>query len=162
VALTAYLRVVGTKQGEIRGSVTQKGREGRIAVIAVSHEIISPRDAESGMATGKRQHKPIAITKEVDRASTGLRTMLIGNEAAKEWELQFFRPVPTGQETQYLTIRLTNAVIASIEMTMPNNKRADSAGLETYEEVEFVYQKIEWTWVDGGLTAMDDWMAAVA
>jgi len=88
VALTAYLRVVGTKQGEIRGSVTQKGREGRIAVIAMSHEFLSPRDASTGMAAGKRQHKPLSITKEIDRASTGLRTMLIGNEAAKEWELR--------------------------------------------------------------------------
>jgi len=46
-------------------------------------------------------------------------------------------------------------------MTMPNNKRSDLAGLETYEEVEFVYQRIEWTWVDGGLVAADDWMAVV-
>ena len=161
MALTAYLRVVGTKQGEIKGSVTQKGREGRIAVIAMSHEFLSPRDASTGMAAGKRQHKPLSITKEIDRASTGLRTMLIGNEAAKEWELQFFRQAPTGQETQYFTVRLTNAGIASIEMTMPNNKRSDLAGLETYEEVEFVYQRIEWTWVDGGLVAADDWMAVV-
>jgi type VI secretion system secreted protein Hcp len=162
VALTAYLRVVGTKQGEIKGSVTQKGREGRIAVIAMSHEFLSPRDPATGMATGKRMHKPLVVTKEMDRASTGLRSMLIGNEVAKDWELQFFRPAPTGQETQYLTIRLTNAGISSIEMTMPNNKRADLAGLETYEDVEFVYQKIEWTWVDGGLIATDDWAAPMA
>jgi type VI secretion system secreted protein Hcp len=158
VALTAYLRVVGTKQGEIRGSVTQKGREGRIAVIAMSHEILSPRDATTGMATGKRQHNPLVITKEVDRASTGLRTMLIANEVAKEWELLFFRPSSTGVETQYLTIRLTNAAIASIDMTMPNNKDVELTKLETFEDVAFVYQKIEWTWVDGGLVAVDDWL----
>lgn len=157
MALTAYLRVVGTKQGEIKGSVTQKGREGKIAVIAMTHEFLFPRDPATGMATGKRQHRPLTITKELDRASTGLRTMLTGNEVAKEWELQFFRAAPTGQETQYFTIRLTSAAIASIEMTMPNNKRADLAALEPYEDVEFVYQKIEWTWVDGGLVAMDDW-----
>jgi type VI secretion system secreted protein Hcp len=131
-------------------------------VIALSHEIISPRDAASGMATGKRQHQPLVITKEVDRASIGLRTMLIGNEDAKEWELQLFRPAATGVETNYLTIRLTTAAIASIEMTMPNNKDVDLTRLETYEDVAFVYQKIEWTWVDGGLVAADDWIAAVA
>ncbi|HRI69004.1 MAG TPA: type VI secretion system tube protein Hcp, partial [Polyangium sp.] len=43
MALNAYLRLKGQKQGEIKGSVTQKGREGSIMVIAVSHEIISPR-----------------------------------------------------------------------------------------------------------------------
>ena len=36
-ALNAYLKLKGQKQGEIKGSVTQKGREGRIAVIAVQH-----------------------------------------------------------------------------------------------------------------------------
>ena len=44
MALQAYLNLKGQRQGEIKGSVTQKGREGKIAVIAVSHEIISPRD----------------------------------------------------------------------------------------------------------------------
>jgi len=159
MALNAYLRVVGTKQGEIKGSVTQKGREGRIAVIALEHEFLSPRDARTGMASGQRQHNPLTIRKEMDRASIGLRTMLIGNETAKDWELQLFRAAPTGVETNYLTIRLTNAGIASIDMTMPNNKDAELTKLETYEEIAFVYQRIEWTWVDGGLVAQDDWLA---
>jgi type VI protein secretion system component Hcp len=44
VALTAYLKLSGARTGTVQGSVTQKGREGKIAVIAVSHEIVSPRD----------------------------------------------------------------------------------------------------------------------
>jgi type VI secretion system secreted protein Hcp len=28
------------------------------------------------------------------------------------------------------------------------------------EEWSFTYQKIEWTWLDGGITASDDWEAA--
>jgi hypothetical protein len=31
-------------------------------LIAASHEIVSPRDAASGLATGKRSHKPFIIT----------------------------------------------------------------------------------------------------
>ena len=53
MALNAYLKLTGQKQGDIQGGVTQKGREGKIMVIAVSHEIVSPRDANSGQATGK-------------------------------------------------------------------------------------------------------------
>ena len=97
----------------------------------------------------------------MDRASTGLRTMMIGNETAKDWELQFFRPSTTGAETQYFTIRLTNAAVTSIDMRMLNNKDPELTKFETYEEVAFVYQKIEWTWVDGGITAMDDWESPV-
>jgi type VI secretion system secreted protein Hcp len=159
VALNAYLRVVGSKQGEIKGSVTQKGREGRIAVIAMSHDFLSPRDMSTGMASGRREHKPLVVTKEMDRASTGLRTMMIGNETAKDWELQFFRPSATGVETQYFTIRLTNASVTSIGMRMLNNKDPELTKFETYEEIAFVYQKIEWTWIDGSLVAMDDWLA---
>jgi type VI secretion system secreted protein Hcp len=33
MALNAYLKLRGQKQGEIKGSVTQKGREGKILVI---------------------------------------------------------------------------------------------------------------------------------
>lgn len=69
MALNAYLKLSGKKQGQIKGSVTQKGRENTIMVIAVSHEILSPRDAASGIATGKRMHKPFVITKELDKSS---------------------------------------------------------------------------------------------
>jgi hypothetical protein len=31
--------------------------------------IVSPRDSASGLPTGKRQHKPIVITKELDKSS---------------------------------------------------------------------------------------------
>jgi type VI secretion system secreted protein Hcp len=160
VALSAYLKLTGTRTGTVQGSVTQKGREGKIAVIAVAHEIVAPRDAATGLPSGKRQHQPLTITKELDRASVPLRSMLVNNEDCKEWELQFWRPSPTGAETQYFTIRLTRASIASIDMQMPNNTHADLARLETFEEVTFVYQRIEWTWTDGGLVGADDWIAA--
>ena len=65
MALNAYLKLKGQKQGDIKGSVTQKGREGKIMVIAASHDVLSPRDAASGLPTGKRMHKPFVITKVI-------------------------------------------------------------------------------------------------
>ena len=47
MALNAFMRLKGQKQGVIKGSVAQKGREESIMVIAVSHEIVSPRDPAS-------------------------------------------------------------------------------------------------------------------
>ncbi len=155
MALNAYLRLVGAKQGEIAGSVTQKGREGKIMVIAVSHGIVSPHDAGTGEATGRRQHGPFVLTKELDRATVPLRRMLVDNEVAREWELQFWRSV-TAAETQYLSIALSDAMVVSIDLQMPNNKHADLMKLETFEEVAFTYRRIEWTWTDGGLVAADD------
>jgi type VI secretion system secreted protein Hcp len=161
VALSAYLRLVGQKSGEIKGSVTQKGREGKIEVIAVSHDIVSPRDPASGLPTGKRMHKPLVITKQLDASSVPLQRVAADNENLREWELQFYavsiRGGVGGTETNNLTINLTGASIADINLQMPNDKHPDLMRLETFEEVAFTYQSIQWTWTEGGLTASDDW-----
>ncbi len=162
MALNAYLKLKGQKSGEIKGSVTQKGRENKIMVIAVSHDIVSPRDAASGLPTGKRMHKPFVITKELDKSTPLLYSMLTNNENIPEWQLEFWQPSATGAEKQHYTIKLTNANIASIDFRMANNKHPDLMKFMEYEEVAFTYQKIEWTWVDGGITAHDDWEAPVS
>ena len=69
MALNAYLSIVAQKQGPIRGSVTQRGREGKSMVIGAMHQIVCPRDPASGMPTGKRAHKPFIVLKELDRAT---------------------------------------------------------------------------------------------
>jgi type VI secretion system secreted protein Hcp len=166
MALNAYLKLKGQKQGAINGSVTQKGRENKIMVIAVSHDIVSPRDPASGLPSGKRMHKPMVITKELDKSSPLLYNALCNNENITEWELQFWTPQikatsGAGTEVQHFTIKLTNANIASISFRMANNKHPDLMKFNEYEEVAFTYQKIEWTWTDGGITAQDDWETPV-
>jgi type VI secretion system secreted protein Hcp len=162
MALNAYLKLKAQKQGEIKGSVTQKGRENKIMVIAVSHEILSPRDSASGLPTGKRMHKPFVITKELDKSTPLLYSTLINNENITEWELQFWQPSATGAEKQHYTVSLVNANIASINFRLANNKNPDLMKYAEYEEIAFTYQKIIWTWVDGGITAEDDWESPVS
>jgi type VI secretion system secreted protein Hcp len=164
MALNGYLRLSGQKQGAIKGSVQQKTREDTIMIIAVSHDIISPRDAASGLPTGKRMHKPLVITKEVDKSSPLLYNMLVNNENVPKWELQFFTPQidakrGTGSEVQHYTIKLENANIASISFRMANNKHPDLMKFELYEEIAFTYEKIIWTWKDGGIESEDNWQA---
>jgi type VI secretion system secreted protein Hcp len=162
MALNAYLKLKGETTGEIKGSVTQAGREDSIMVIAFEHEIKSPRDAASGMPTGKRQHKPIIITKEIDKSTPLLYTLLVGNENITEWELQFWQPSASGKEVQHFKIALTNASISSISSEMLNNKYPENMQHKEREHISFTYQKIEWTWTDGGITAEDDWESPVA
>jgi type VI secretion system secreted protein Hcp len=166
MALNAYLTLKGQKQGDIRGGVTQKGREGSIVVHAVRHQVLSPRDAGSGQATGKRVHTPLVITKELDKSTPLLYRALVGNEIL-EWTLRFWRAEASGvgagagAERQNFTIKLTNATIASIDFRQADNQTAELAKLVEYEEVAFTYQKIEWTWTDGAITASDDWRTVV-
>jgi len=162
MALNSYLNLSGQKQGAIKGSVTQKGREGKIMVIAVSHEIISPRDPASGLPTGKRMHKPFTITKELDKSSPLLYNVLTNNENLPTWKLEFWTPQikatsGSGAEVQHYTVELKNANIASITFRMANNKHPDLMKFAEYEEISFTYEEIIWTWNDGGITAGDSW-----
>jgi len=143
MALNAYLTLKGQKQGPINGGVIQKGREGSIAVYAVEHGVLSARDAASGLPTGKRQHKPLTITKETDKASPLLFRALVTNETLTEVGLKFFAAHANGGETNHYTIKLTNAVIVSIDTDMQNNKSDPGTRLPVLEQVSFTYQKIE-------------------
>ncbi len=162
MALNAYLKLKGQKQGEIKGSVTQKGREGKIMVIAASHQVLIPHDEATGMLTGRRMHKPFIITKELDKSSPLLYNMLVTNENITDWELQFWTPnlrssAGIGTEKQHYTVKLVNARIVDINFHMLNNKNPDLTRYAEYEEVAFDYEKITWLWVDGGIMAQDDW-----
>ncbi|HPE75583.1 MAG TPA: Hcp family type VI secretion system effector [Draconibacterium sp.] len=162
MALNAYLKLKGQIQGDIRGSVTQAGREDSIMVIGFSHEVVSPRDAASGMATGKRQHQPLIITKEIDKSSPLLMNVLVNNENITEFSLRFWQPSRRGREFQFFTIQLINATISDIRQEMLNNKYPENVQHKEREHISFVYQKIIWTYEDGGISASDDWMALSA
>ena len=161
MALNSYLKLKGQKQGDIKGGVTQKGREGKILVMAFDHEIQSPRDPASGLPTGKRIHRPFTITKEIDKSSPLLYSVLVNNETITVWELQCFAAKSSGAEVNNYTVTLTNARIVDITSNMLNNKVPENAKMPIMEEVNFAYQKIQWTWVDGGITASDDWESPI-
>lgn len=158
MALNAFLTITGKNQGQIKGGVTQKGREGSIAVYAVQHEVISPRDASSGVPTGKRQHKPLTVLKEIDRSTPLLYKALVSNETLTEVVLKFYAQNPNGVEANTYNIKLTNASLSAIELDMQNNKIEPGSKLPVLEHISFTYQKIEWTWVTGSIVSSDDWL----
>jgi type VI secretion system secreted protein Hcp len=166
MSLMTYAYLVGQKSGQVKGGITQKGREDTIGVIAITHSITSPRDPQSGLPTGKRMHKPWTFTKELDKASPVLFNMLVTNENISSATFKFWAPslksgATAGSEVQNYTVKLTNANIASLDFRQPNIRDPVLVKYAEYEEIALTYQKIEWTWTDGGLTASDDWEAAV-
>jgi type VI secretion system secreted protein Hcp len=136
-SVAATLTVTGAKQGSFSTSPIQ--------VIAVSHEIASPRDPASGLPTGKRQHSPLVITKVVDATTPLFLTALVDNENLTSVT---FTLLQNGQPVE--TVKLTNASIS------------DYVEHGQTEHWSFTYQKIEWTWLNGGITASDDWEAPVS
>jgi len=161
LAGSAYMSVTGPR-GPIQGGVLIKGREGTMEVTEVTHEIVSPRDAASGLPTGKRQHKPLTITMVLDKSTPLLYKSLVTNETLPTVELKFYRTDPLGKELNYFTVKLTNASLSQVKTVLPDTKDPASAQKVEVVQVSFTYQKIEWTWVDGGITASDDWESPAA
>ena len=163
MAMMAYMWAKGQKSGAIKGSCIQKGREDSVCVIAVSHSIISPRDPQSGLPTGQRMHKPYVITKELDKSSPVFYNVLCTNENLTEVLIKFWTPqikatTGVGNEVNHFTVKLTNANMASIDFRMANIRHPDLVKFPEWEEYAMTYEKIEWTWNDGGITAIDSWL----
>lgn len=161
MALDAYLTVTGESQGLIKGSVTQAGRRDSMEIYGWNHEVISPRDAASGLPTGKRQHRPVVVTKPVDRATPLLARALVMNETLTKWRLDCWRPSRAGKEVQFYTIELVDARVAEIRQEQLNNQHPENMKHEVREHISFVYQKIIWTFREGGITAEDDWESPI-
>ena len=162
MALNAYMKVTGETQGEIQGETTQKGRENLIMLDEVRHEIVSPRDAASGLPTGKRQHKPFVVVGEMGKHSPLLLLALTNNEVLTNVKVDFWRPHSSGKEVMYYTVELTNASVAWIRNYMQNVRDPRYRQFLHYEEIGFAYQKIVWNSLTGGTTAEDDWESPVA
>ena len=166
MSLMTYAYLVGQKAGDVHGSITQKGRENSIGVIAVSHQIVSPRDPQSGLPTGQRQHKAWVFTKELDKSTPILYSILCNNENITSATFRFWTPQikassGVGSEVQHFTVVLTNANIASIDFRQPNIRHPDLAKFAEYENISFTYEKITWTWTQGGIESEDSWAAPV-
>jgi len=104
-----YVATEGTKQGQFKGGSPRKGWEDASEVFGFDYKVEAPLDANQGMASGKRQHSPITVRKEVDSASPKLLQALCTNEAFKEVHIHYW----CGRQRHIL--KLTNATISSIK-----------------------------------------------
>jgi len=145
---------------DIKGESTQTslGREGSIECVYYEQQVISAREAGSGLATGRRQYPPLLIRKRVDKASPLLIKALTENQVV-EGELKFFRPQPKGDGTteQFYTVTFKQGRINSIKQMVPDTIVPASSTDPMLEEVTFVFHTISWTVTDGGVTHEDSW-----
>lgn len=150
MALTAYLRLKGSQQGEIRGSVLTKGREGRMAVLESSHELTVPVDGVSGLAAGRAEHRPFVVVKEIDQATPALYRALVERELLVEAELQYWalKSKTAGTEVIRYAVQLRNARLMGMRFVQPDVLDADLRAFPEAEELSFTYERIEWRWMN--------------
>jgi len=65
----AYTLSFHISRQQIARSADRTSSAPSVSEVVVTYQIQSPRDAQSGAVTGKRMHKPITITKEVDKST---------------------------------------------------------------------------------------------
>jgi type VI secretion system Hcp family effector len=72
VAFHYYAKITGTKQGTFRGDSRKANRQNWIELSGFDMGVMAPLDAACGLASGKRQHKPVVITKPVGSSTPQL------------------------------------------------------------------------------------------
>lgn len=159
-AFDAYLYLTGEIQGAINGDVDREPYVGSIKVVGFGHNLSSVLDSVTGLPSGKRQHRPLRIVKEIDSSTPILLQVWSNDETLTGFTLRFVRPDPqSGADDQFYTIELLNARIVSImpshSSVLPDSAQADPDPM--YETVTFTYSKITVTWEDGGITGASDW-----
>lgn len=147
------------KGNDIQGESTQTslGRANSIECIYFDHMVSSPRDASTGMATGRRQYSPIVIRKRIDKATPLLFKALTTNQPI-EGIFKFFRPNPTGDGTteQFYTITIKKGQITSIRNYLPDTLMDTTSQLPALEEITFTFNDVTWTYSNGGITHTDN------
>ena len=149
-----------TCQGQKQGTITGDGPGGATLVTAVSLGATSPRDAASGLPTGKRTYKPVVVTVPVDKASPLYLAAFATDENLSTCTITFSQDSPTG--AGYYTIKLTNASIGNVEFMKGDTRLPASGPLGEYQQLSFFFQKIEITHTLSGNSFTDDWAAPVA
>lgn len=136
-AVNAYM-TFDAKDEKMKGDPSRGSSPERIHLISV------PRDTASGMASGKRMHKPFTITKEVDAASPMLKQSLAKGNVVGNVTIVFEGAGPGTAKTAQKIV-LTDAIVTGIQMVGKT------------EQITLDYQKIEVTYTNGGKSATDDW-----
>lgn len=128
------------KLGDIKGESTDSKHKDWIIIESMSSPIsaaelrdsankqVAPRDAASGMATGKRQHKPFVVTKLVDKASPKLAEYSAKGTVLPNVEI-------SDGERIY---KLKDVIVSSVS---PASSGSGNAPMET---LSLNYSKIEW------------------
>ena len=156
-ATQCRVAIRGTKSGQFKGDGSVRGQEKWIRCSQFLLSLTSPRDAATGLPTGKRQYAPIVITKEWDAASPQIFQAAATNETLAQVELQFLRTSPLGVEAVFETVTLTNATISAVKRYIGFPDAGEPPNPHALEDVSFTFQKIEITNSEAKTTAADDW-----
>jgi type VI secretion system secreted protein Hcp len=157
MAYEFYVTVEGSKQGKLKGESPRESHRDKLPGLGFHYSVGSPRDAGSGLATGRRTHQPVSFVKEWGAASPQLFTALTTNEVLKSVLFEFVRTNDNGEEYVFHTVKLSDARVTDIEQYVDlATVQGPSTDTLPLEKIAFTFQRIELENVDGKTSAIDD------
>jgi len=158
MAYEFYVTTTGTTQNAFKGESTRTAHKAKAPCISFEYAVQSPRDQATGMASGKRQHKPIVITKEIGASTPQFFQACVTNEVLTSVLFEFVHTTDKGAEEVYYTIKLTNATVSSVrQFTGEGSKHGEEVATHELEEIAFTFQKLDMEHKVAKTAATDDW-----
>ena len=106
------ISVDATKQGKFKGESTRPKFADRAEIAGYVQEVNSPRDAASGMASGRRTYQPVILLKQSGVSSPQYFQALTNNEVLKSVVIDFYKTDATGAEINHYTVTLSNVSVS--------------------------------------------------
>ena len=135
----------GSKQGKFKGESTRSKFNDRSELAGYLMEVLSPRDAGTGQATGRRVFQPVVLLKATGGSSPQYMQALAQNEVLKRVVIDFYKADAMGVEVNYYSITLENVSVAGYKQftgPLDNEKFNPTNNNILYDEIRLVYQKI--------------------
>ncbi|MGA4816298.1 Hcp family type VI secretion system effector [Pseudomonas aeruginosa] len=151
MATPAYMSITGTKQGLITagaftedsvGNTYQEGHEDQVMVQGFNHEVIIPRDPQSGQPTGHACTSRWSSPRSSTRPRRLLLAALTSGERLTKVEIQWYRTSAAGTQEHYYTTVLEDAIIVDIKDYMHNCQDPGNAHFTHLEDVHFTYARL--------------------
>jgi type VI secretion system secreted protein Hcp len=120
--------------------------------------VATQRRGELSVATGRRVHDPIVITKRLDRSTPLLLKALCQNEVI-EGDFKFYRPAPSGDGSteHFQTVEIREARIVDIRREVQNVLDPSVQLYPALEKVSFLFSSIEVRYEPDGVSHFDEW-----
>ena len=128
----------------------------KIEIKDYNFEVMTTRDAASGMATGRRQYQPLVVNKIFGPSSLQFFKANYGYENLKTVTIEFYTIDNAGIPSLVNTIKLTGARVAAYKQFTITDPSGGTGPKGLLDEIKLVFQSIEMKDASA-LIATDNW-----
>ena len=139
--------------GELEGP-----RENKSSLIyEFSQEVYLPQESEENRIQGMRRIMPFEVVKYIDKLTPLLYQIVSDGISCPKIKITLYRiEEATGLETPYFEYLLEEARIIYVKNWMPQIYDQNTEVIGHLEKVKILSKKVTWTFLDGGITYMDE------